>query len=90
MKQLQFQCLPLYFFPKMPEFYTIIARKIFFLNFWRARPPLPPPPTPMHELNIILDYWNQNRANVSDSEHNQHTLYTVQLRSSKDLNKPML
>jgi len=32
---------------KMPKFYIIIARKIFFRNFRGARAPLPPSPTPM-------------------------------------------
>ena len=33
---------------KMPEFYIIIVRKIFFPEFWGARvPPCPPSPTPM-------------------------------------------
>jgi len=31
------------FAPKMPEFYIIIARKIFFRNFWGGHmSPLPP------------------------------------------------
>jgi len=36
------------FFPKMPEFYIKIVRKIFFPNFRGTRAPLyPPSPTPM-------------------------------------------
>jgi len=36
---------------KMPEFYVIIARKIFFPNLGRGHvPPLPPSPTPMRHV----------------------------------------
>jgi len=35
---------------KIPEFYIIIARKIFFPNFRGHVPPVPPSPTPMKKF----------------------------------------
>ena len=49
---------------KMPEFYVIIARKIFFPNFSGARAfPAPPSLTPMGLRHVLGD----GRANVTHS-----------------------
>jgi len=42
--------------PKMPEFYIIIALKIFFPNFRGARayPSAPPPPSPTPMLTVSV------------------------------------
>jgi len=38
----------------MPEFYMIIARKIFFPNFWGHVPSLPPSPTFLDPETLFL------------------------------------
>jgi len=63
---------------KMPEFYIIIAQKIFFPNFSGARAPLPLSPTPLqshgdtytaltHQLLTALDKHQLAKHIVTNS-----------------------
>jgi len=63
MKQLQFQCLPLFAIDMVIVMHSGTA---YMGGQWG--------PTQRHEVNMVRDHWSVIRANVSDSEH-KHTPY---------------
>jgi len=72
----------------MPEFYIIIARKIFFPIFWRGHvSPAPPSPTPMlntspvspapmkptHYSPRFYSFWTRKRVHKRDHNGHEHS-----------------